>query len=160
MEIWKDIEGFDGYQVSNMGNLISYKRSISVIMKPYKSKKTHYYQIRMVRNDGESKTLYVHRLVALTFIPNPNGYKEVNHINPITKDFCDNSVSNLEWCTKSTNMKHRALCGNQMKQILSMDDAEKIRELYKTGNYTQKQLADMFNYKQPNISTIISNKIW
>ena len=161
MEIWKDIEGFDGYQISNMGNVISFKGTKPKILKAYNNQKVNYPQIGLLpTNCKRRKLLYVHRLVAIAFIPNPNAYKEVNHINPITKYFCDNSVSNLHWCSKSSNMKHRALCGNHMKQILTMEDAEKIRELYKTGNYTQKELAEMFNYKQPNISSIILNRIW
>lgn len=53
--------------------------------------------------DGKQKRLYVHRIVAEAFLPNPNDFPQVNHIDGNTKNNC---VSNLEWCTARHNIRH------------------------------------------------------
>ena len=61
------------------------------------------YQRLTLSNQGKTTYLYVHRLVAEAFIPNPNNLPEVNHIDGNTQN---NSVSNLEWCTHQQNVQH------------------------------------------------------
>ncbi len=53
--------------------------------------------------DGKYKTLYVHRILAETFLPNPNNYKYINHLDG-NKD--NNLLDNLEWCTQQENIRH------------------------------------------------------
>lgn len=160
-EVWKDIEGFSGYQISNKGNVISFRKKKPKLMALYLNPNNKgYSQVFLKGDDGKSKLVYVHRLVAKAFIPNPEGLKEVNHKKPVTLQQCDNSVENLEWSSHSHNMKHKAMCGNYHHQVLSYEDVEKIREMYASGNWTQKELCDIFGYKQPNMSKLINNKIW
>jgi hypothetical protein len=61
----------------------------------------HFYAFR--DTNGKQKNVSVHRLIAIHFIPNPNNYKEVNHIDG---NKINNHISNLEWVNKSMNMKH------------------------------------------------------
>jgi hypothetical protein len=76
--------------------------------------------------DGQKKqTVLIHRLVALAFIPNPNGYKEINHKDEKKQN---NNVDNLEWCTREYNMAYGSArlrqgisVGNPVKQ-LAMDN--------------------------------------
>lgn len=99
MEIWKDIQGYEGlYQVSNLGNVKSLKTNKNL----YYSKSTrtkNYLKVLLVKN-GIRKSLYVHRLVAETFIDNPENKLIVNHkdYNPM-----NNKANNLEWCTYKEN---------------------------------------------------------
>lgn len=114
-EIWKDIKGYEGYyQISNLGrvrsldrivveNKTGHKRPIRGKMLSNHLLKIGYYSVGLSRN-GKCELKYVHRLVAEAFIPNPNGYDTVNHIDENPKN---NSVENLEWCTHQYNITYR-----------------------------------------------------
>ena len=104
-EIYKDIKDLEGlYQVSNFGNVLSlnYHRSGKPkLLKPRKIK-GGYLQVLFCKN-GEMKNYLVHRLVAETFLPNPNNFPEVNHKD---EDKTNNSVENLEWCDGKYNQNY------------------------------------------------------
>ena len=107
-EIWKDIEGYEGYyQVSNKGRIkgirLVYQYTEERILKPFSNQKGRgYLKVKLIKN-GTGKYAYVHRLVAQAFIDNPNHYTEVNHKDENPKN---NTVENLEWCTRSYNMSY------------------------------------------------------
>lgn len=111
-EIWKDIIGYEGlYQVSNMGRVKSlekkccrdnYNRVIDEFIKKTQISKKGYINVSLTKNKNK-KTFKVHRLVAQAFIPNPNNYPQVNHLN---EDKTDNRVENLEWCTQEQNINY------------------------------------------------------
>ena len=94
-ETWKIIEDYPNYKVSTSGKVKSYISG--KILKAGSTKKG--YKIVSLYN----KSYYVHRLVAKMFIPNPENKTDVNHKNFNTGD---NRLINLEWCTRSENMKH------------------------------------------------------
>lgn len=119
-EIWKDIKGFEGrYQVSNYGRVKSLARIVKRGQNGYRNVKETIlsprtdtkrgYQTISIRIHPKRYNLSLHRLVAETFIPNPNNYPVINHIdgNP-----SNNNVNNLEWCTQSYNVKYSYTNGN------------------------------------------------
>ena len=61
------------------------------------------YKIVGLTKNGKTKKFYIHRLVAMAFIPNPNNYKYINHIDRNTSN---NNYYNLEWCTAKQNVNH------------------------------------------------------
>lgn len=117
MEIWKDIPGYEGlYQASNMGRIRSLKfRHIDRIHIMCLGKRTDGYLCVGLSKNGKVTSKTVHRLVALTFLPNPNGYEMVNHKDENKRN---NRVDNLEWCTRSYN------------QVYSMNLHEERRKVF------------------------------
>lgn len=97
MEIWKNIDGFENYQVSIWGNI----RNKNRILTPYVTQKG-YLKIGLSKN-GKNYKKRVHRLVAEAFIPNPHNLPQVNHKDGNPKN---NSITNLEWCTNQENKSH------------------------------------------------------
>lgn len=111
-EEWKDVVGYEGYyQVSNYGRVKSIQRSVwngkgyfinnGKILKQAKNKKG--YPIVYLSKNAKQKTITVHRLVALAFIPNSFKKPQVNHIDGNKEN---NYVENLEWCTNQENQEH------------------------------------------------------
>lgn len=109
-EVWKDIPGHEGYQASTLGRIRSIPREIKydggwvskkngrvLSPSPYRG---GYLHLTLGRNGRNKK---VHRLVALTFLPNPNKLPEVNHKNFIKTD---NRLENLEWVSSKQNIAH------------------------------------------------------
>lgn len=101
MEDWKDIQGFDGYQVSNEGRVKSLKFGKERILKSWKVENG--YLIVRLYKDGKRVWKLVHRLVAEAFIPNPQNLPEVNHKD---ENKSSNIVENLEWCDRSYNINY------------------------------------------------------
>jgi len=108
-EIWKDIKGYEGYyQVSNLGRVKRlprgkqwpYRQTHNNIRKP---KLCNGYLVVNLSKDNKVKWIGVHRLVAMAFIPNPNNYPQINHIDECKTN---NVVTNLSWCTQSQNQLH------------------------------------------------------
>ena len=118
IEIWKDIEGYEGYyQVSNFGNVKSLSRDIVKSNEVIQHRKERlltkrknsdgYYSVHLCV-DKEEKNIGIHILVAKAFVPNPNNKKEVNH-----NDFnrANNKASNLSWMTHKENVNYTINAG-------------------------------------------------
>ena len=114
MENWKDIKGYEGlYQVSDLGRVKSLERDAyfpngtfhhhveEKILVP-NSNGNGYLHVQLCKN-GEKKQKYVHRLVAMAFIPNPENKPQVNHKDEVKTN---NAVDNLEWCTSAYNVNY------------------------------------------------------
>lgn len=99
-EIWKSIEGYEDYEISNFGRVKSLKYGKEKILK--QTLILGYFCVSLCKN-GKDKIVKVHRLVAQAFVPNPNNYPCVNHKNENT---IDNRPENLEWCTHEYNLNY------------------------------------------------------
>lgn len=145
-EIWKSIEGYEGYyEVSNYGRVRSVDRIVEYsngylakhkgrILKG-ESDKRGYKRVRLSKND-KSKKFQVHRLVAIAFIPNPENKPFVNHIDETT---FNNHVDNLEWVTGSENMRHgtiqQRLSDLKKKPIRCINDGKEFGSVNEASDY-------------------------
>lgn len=96
-EIWKPIPKFEHYKVSSLGRIINKNGRF---LTPYLRRRRKYQAVQLHVN-GESHQFYLHTLIAKTFIPNPNNFKNVLHGNDVG---IDNRVTNLKWGTQQMNV--------------------------------------------------------
>ena len=131
MEIWKEIKGYEGlYEVSSEG------RVRNLIKGNYLSlKNLNGYQRVGLCIHHKQKWFFVHRLVAQTFIPNPEEKPEVDHINC---DRCDNRVENLRWVTSKENNNNPITRKNKSACRIGIPKSAEHRKnisLSKTGTH-------------------------
>ncbi len=139
------VVGYEGhYMVSRCGRVYSVKRGGRELSGTIDADG---YLVVHLSVGGSPKKEKVHRLVASVYVPNPNGYDTINHIDG---DKLNNDASNLEWCTPELNSSHAAASGlyrtgaeHPKAKVTDSEIAECI-ELYSTGNYTMKQLAELY----------------
>lgn len=118
MSNWKDIPGYEGhYQASHDGFIRSVTKRVkqhsgSTQLKTGKIlspaiDRLGYVKVALSR-ENKLRAFTVHRLVALTHLPNPNGYKELNHKDGNKRN---NHIDNLEWCNRTHNITHAVRTG-------------------------------------------------
>lgn len=149
-EVWKDIPEFEDYQVSNLGNVRSKDKETiqwnghqntkmfrkGRILKQHKLR--GYFAVGMWK-DGKMYNKQIHRLVAIAFLPNPNNYPIINHIDGNKEN---NNISNLEWCSYSHNVNEAYRLGlmtisNKHKDCarkLGLSSGKRVMQIDLTGN--------------------------
>lgn len=149
METWKPVVGYEGfYEVSNLGRV----RSVSRIAHIKRGNGEYDYRVKgkivepQERRHGylavclygkESKNgrftqKSVHRLVAEAFLPNPNGYSEVNHLDENKQN---NALSNLEWCDRKHNVNYGTTQKRRSEKIINGPKSKAVDQLDMDGNY-------------------------
>ena len=159
-EIWKSHPDIEGMEVSTLGNVRTLDKLGSRENRTY-SKKGHvlkqshngcgYLQVS-IQIDGKQNKKSVHRLVAQTFLPNPNCLPMVNHRDC---DRTNNNVSNLEWCTTSYNNQYREKYGeSQGHPVFAIN----LTTLKVSRFKTQHQASRTLGINQGNINMVIKGK--
>lgn len=164
-EIWEQIKGFEDYEISNLGNVRSYNKTPDIHI----HKSMH---VNHTKEGYETITLtktrkyLVHRLVAETFIPNPENKKEVNHKD---LDKQNNKADNLEWVSHSENMKHAYANGvikipegsksTQWKRVLTDEQVREIRNTYipHSKEFGMKALSKKYGVSESVIKKVAHN---
>ena len=137
-EIWKDIKGYeDLYKISNFGKVksLNYHLTGKDRILKYGINTQGYLFVQLSKN-GKVKTFGIHRLVAQTFIENPENLPQVNHID---EDKTNNKVSNLEWCTAKYNNNygtrvHKMIC----TQLNRKDLSKAVLQFDLNGNFIKE----------------------
>lgn len=124
MENWKEVKGYeDIYEVSDFGNVRNKKTS--KLIKPSASKEygkdgsIQYIRYRVkLYKDGKGKSYTIARLVGDAFIPNPNNYETIDHID---KDTSNNKVSNLRWMSREKNSSGHTVVIHNNRKVLCIE---------------------------------------
>ena len=150
----KPIPGYEGlYSVTRNGVVYSLPRKGIKklrIMKPVDNMKAGYLRIALT-NDGRTKLIYLHRLIAIAYIPNPENKPMVNHINGVKTD---NHVENLEWVTSMENHIHAFELGLYPRCKIHPSEKQKVVELVKQG-VPIKVVAEMYGMRPGGIYSLI-----
>lgn len=167
----KDIPGYEGfYKITKTGKVFSCERAVvsnskilgkhirhykSVCLKP-STKKVGYKYVILCKNEKKC-SVSIHRLVALTYIPNPLNLREVNHKDGNKKN---NNVKNLEWCSAEQNNQHAIdnnlyLYGEKHpNSTISDKTVRKIKELGKK-KYQPREISKILGVRRQYISAIL-----
>lgn len=154
-EVWRDIIGYEGrYQVSNLGRV---KRLRYEYVDTYKSgrhrvkperivtasvAKMGYYMVDLHLN-GRRKRCYVHRLVAQSFVPNPDNLFYVNHKD---ENMLNNRADNLEWCTAAYNVSYGT------NRVRSVETRRKNGTYENISDVTRRRISDALKGKKKSLS--------
>lgn len=165
-ETWRDIPDYEGlYQVSTLGRIKSLERKIirsngrvftikeKILKDRIGNSKRPYVALF---KDQKRKDVMVHTLVALAFIgERPKDYQVLHKDG----DILNNRLENLSYDTRQQNAIDFYRYGqNGSNGKLSTDDVVKIRKLYKSGDYLQRELSDLFGVTQNQTSRIVNKK--
>lgn len=172
-EEFRDINGYEGlYQVSNYGRVKSLQKYNAISKKYYNREKIlknlphkgGYLKVGL-NKDGKKKCHLIQQIVGKTFIPNPNNLLEINHKD--TNKY-NNMFFNLEWCTRSENMKHafeNGKCNSQLSHLKKVIQNNKKAILQYTLNNefikkwdSSAQIEKELGYLHGNISKCCLNK--
>lgn len=148
-EEWRDVENYEGkYQISNLGRLRSFARSVEpLIFAPHYDKDG--YIMYGLRRNGKIYTKKAHRLVASAFIPNKDNLPQINHID---EDKTNNRVSNLEWCSHLYNNRY----GTKRQRISFYamyrgHTLRKIRQYTKDGLLVKEHISSRMAERETDI---------
>lgn len=162
------VSGFEAsYHIRDNGDVLSLPKNGRAVkqLKRHTDVKTGYQSYFLYfKGTRAGKRMLIHRLVATAFISNPDSKPNVNHKDGNKKN---NDHSNLEWCTHSENEIHAHATGlknfkgeNSNYKKLNNDDVLSIRNLYATGEFSQREIASEYNVTQSNVSRIVKNIRW
>lgn len=161
MEVWKNITNVvKCYEISNLGRLRSLQKGYEGRILKFSKDKKGYLVCRLEIN-GKKKTVKIHRLVAISFVPNPEHKPQVNHKDG---DKTNNNCTNLEWVTNEENIRHAVenglrgtRYGNECNR--SKIDEKHVMKIFESA-LSIPELAKLYGVTNTSIRCIKNGKSW
>lgn len=160
-EFWKQSIEYDRYEVSNKGRIRN--KNTGVLLSGH-TNHDGYLTTKMTYYKYKYHSRFIHRIVAKTWILNPNNYLEINHKDG---NKLNNSMNNLEWCNRLHNVQHANKTGLSVyltgtshgSSKFTIDQINEFFNLRKLG-YNYSKIARIFNVTHSTIRNIILRKGW
>jgi hypothetical protein len=153
MEIWKEIEGYEGlYKISNYGRVKNIKTGR--ILKSHLNPDG--YPIIGLFKDGKQQNIFMHRLVAIAFVENPNNFPFVNHKDENKRNY---NIDNLEFCTCKYNLNYGNAQERKVEKslvpVVQKTKSGEVIKIHKSMNQAERDTGVPHN----NISICVSGKL-
>ena len=136
VETFVEIEGFEKYEVSNLGRVRNIKSGR--ILKPYLNHNG--YLMHCLYGYDKRKNLLLHRIIATAFIDNPEKKPQINHID---ENKLNNDLSNLEWCTERENAIHgtrtKRVAEKLSQKVIQLDLNDNILNVFKSMRQAERE---------------------
>ena len=162
-EEWRPIATLEGcYECSDLGRVRNARTGFVLRAGPNNLGYCHFGARRP--DEPKARTFKLHQVIAKAFIPNPNGWPDVNHID---LDKLNNAASNLEWTYDQANQAH-AVAGKvycpahnpKRRHKLTSDQVREIRALFATNEFTRAALARRFQVHARTIGRVVHVQHW
>lgn len=154
-ERWLPVNGFEGlYEISDHGNVRTFHNGNKTIKNGVKQPglaSIGYHQVQLTRKNKTRSSLYVHRLVGLHFIANPENKPKINHKDG---NKLNNHYLNLEWSTQLENIQHAQKTGLMYRSIIPISKIKLMRE----GGCTLREIGDEFSISTAYVSRLLKRK--
>lgn len=148
----RDIPGYEGkYAATSCGKIWSYKRNKFLSVCGEKDN----YQVVNLFDNGDNKTCYVHRLVAMAYLPNPDNLPEVNHIDR-HKD--NNNLNNLEWCTRKYNISYRDY--RKLRNIYCVELDKTYDSIKEAAEEMNREVSNLYTHLKHNTPKTFAGYHW
>lgn len=162
VEKWRQVPGYSRYEVSSFGRVRSIDHFDSLgrkhsgrMLRQVSDGKGNYLYVTLTSSIG-SRRESVHRIVASAFLPNPEGYNEINHID---EDKKNNAVWNLEWCSRSYNNGYGGRVNGERNPQAKLKECE-ARYIKDHPEEGTTALAKKFGISLAQTSAIIHGTRW
>ena len=136
VETFVEIEGFENYEVSNLGKVRNIKSGI--VLKPWITKDG--YLRHCLYKHNKRKNLLLHRIIATAFIDDPGKKPQINHID---ENKLNNDLSNLEWCTERENIVHgtrtKRVAEKLSKKVIQLDLNDSVLNEFESMGQAERE---------------------